>query len=515
MYLTQGLHRSLQHHPDATATIFGARVRTFAEQADRVARLAGALRRLGVRDGERVAILALNSDRYAELLLAVPWANGVATALNVRWSPAEIGYALRDSGAGILCVDDRCAPAVPALREHCPDLHTVVHLGEGSPPAGMRGFEGLIAGASAIEDARRGGDQLAVILYTGGTTGFPKGVMLSHANLLTCVLGTEATMLTGTLDSSVLIAAPMFHVAGLTPWLTHAMRGSTHVFLPGFDPLAVLQAIDRHRVADLLLVPSMLQMLVDHPALPEHDVSSVRTLLYAASPITQSLLERAMEAFPQASFVQFYGMTELSPITTVLLDPDHRDGARVRSAGRAAVHAEVRVVDAAGREVPRGTVGEVVARGAHVMLGYWNRPADTAEAVQGGWMHTGDAGYMDGEGYVYIVDRVKDMIITGGENVYSAEVENALASHPAVASSAVIGVPDPTWGERVHAVVVLRPGCTADGDELREHCKGLIAGYKAPRSCEFVDALPASSAGKVLKHELRRPYWEGAGRQVN
>jgi acyl-CoA synthetase (AMP-forming)/AMP-acid ligase II len=231
--------------------------------------------------------------------------------------------------------------------------------------------------------------------------------------------------------------------------------------------------------------------------------------------VTASLLERAMKVFHRASFTQFYGMTELAPIATALAPTDHRDGARIRSAGRAALHAEVRIVDANADEVLRGTVGEVVCRGANVMLGYWNRPDETAAALRRGWMHTGDGAYMDDDGYVYIVDRIKDMIISGGENVYSTEVENAIAGHPSVAACAVIGVPDPKWGERVHAVIVLKADCAADPAEIRAHCKSLIGNYKAPRSCEFVEALPVSPAGKVLKHELRRPYWKGAERQVN
>jgi len=287
------------------------------------------------------------------------------------------------------------------------------------------------------------------------------------------------------------------------------------VILPAFEPVAVMQAIQEHRIGDLVLVPTMLQMIADHPELPSFDLSSVNSVVYAGSPITTSLLERAMQAFPEAEFTQFYGQTELAPITTALTAEDHREGTKLRSAGRAVVHSEVRIVDSDDNEVPRGTVGEIVSRGAHVMQGYWNRPEETAQALRNGWMHTGDAGYMDDDGYVYVVDRLKDMIITGGENVYSAEVENVLADHPAIDSVAVIAVPDPDWGERVHAVVVCKPGHSIDLEQIREHCRKSIAPYKAPRSCEVVDALPLSTAGKVLKHELRKPYWEASGRQVH
>jgi acyl-CoA synthetase (AMP-forming)/AMP-acid ligase II len=258
----------------------------------------------------------------------------------------------------------------------------------------------------------------------------------------------------------------------------------------------------------------MIQMIVDHPRVRDFDLSSVRGIVYGASPIAQAVLERAMRAFPQARFAQAYGMTELSPVATLLGPEDHLAG-RLRSAGRAAPHAEVRIADAEDNEVPRGTVGEILVRGGHVMLGYWNRPEETEAALRGGWMHTGDGGYMDDEGYVYIVDRMKDMIVSGGENVYSAEVENAVSAHPSVAACAVIGVPDEEWGERVHAVIVCHPGATVTVEEIRDHAKQSIAGYKTPRTIELVDALPVSGAGKILKRELRKQYWGDSERQVH
>jgi acyl-CoA synthetase (AMP-forming)/AMP-acid ligase II len=515
VYLTQSLHRSLQQGPERIATIFGERTRTFAEQADRVARLAGAMHGLGVAAGDRVAILSLNSDRYAELLLAVPWADAVLNPVNIRWSPAEIVYSLVESETAVLFVDDAFAPAVGAIREGHAGLRTVVHMGDGPTPDGMLAYEDLVDGATAAPDARRGGSEIAGLFYTGGTTGFPKGVMISHANLLTSALGSQATCPIVIRDGRLLHAAPMFHLADLAAWTAQCMIGGTHVIVPMFEPTAVLAAIQDHQATNGLLVPTMIQMLVDHPGVAEHDLSSMRIILYGASPITEALLERAMKTFPRADFVQAYGMTEVAPVATILSADDHREGGRPRSAGRAAAHAEVRIVDPDDSEVPRGTVGEVVVRGGHVMQGYWRKPEETAEALRGGWMHTGDGAYMDDEGYIYIVDRIKDMIISGGENVYSAEVENAVSQHPAVAACAVIGVPDAEWGERVHAVIVLRPGASATPEEIREHAKGLIAGYKSPRTAEFVDALPLSGAGKVLKRELRAQYWEEGDRGVN
>ncbi|MRH86873.1 long-chain-fatty-acid--CoA ligase [Nocardia sp. SYP-A9097] len=514
MYLTQGLHRAAQQTPDAAMTIFGDRTRTFREGRDRIARLAGALRELGVGDGDRVGMLGLNSDRYHEYLLAVPWANAVLNPVNIRWSPAEIAYSLRDSGTAVLLVDDAFAAMLPTLRQEHPELTTVIHCGDGPTPEGALSYEGLIAGAKPIEDARRGGTELAGVFYTGGTTGFPKGVMLSHANLAASALGSVAS---GHLFESgvrFLHAAPMFHLADLAGWYGTVLLGGTQVMIPSFDPVATMTAIEKHGVTGTVLVPVMIQLLVDHPAAAEHDLSSVRHVMYGASPISAAVLERAMKAFSGAGFVQAYGMTELSPIATLLSPADHIAG-RLRSAGRAMPHSEVRIVDADGIEVPRGTVGEIVVGGGHVMLGYWNRPEDTAAAVRDGWMHTGDGGYMDEDGYIYIVDRLKDMIVSGGENVYSTEVENAIAAHPAVAACAVIGVPDQDWGERVHAVIVCQPGQQVNAEEIREHTKSRIAGYKAPRTIDVVDALPVSGAGKILKRELRQQYWYADGRQVN
>lgn len=514
MYLTQGLHRAVQQHPDALMTICGERQRTFGDVADRVARLAGALRGLGVVGGDRVAILALNSDRYHEYLLAVPWADAVLNPINIRWSPAEIVYSLVDSDTSVLLVDDAFAPMVPALRAGHPGLTTVIHCGDGPTPEGALSYEELVADTAPIPDARRGGDKLAGIFYTGGTTGNPKGVMLSHANLAVSALGALGTGFVFRPGARFLHAAPMFHLADLAGWHGQLLLGGTHVMIPAFDPVATMRAVQDHRVTESVLVPVMIQMLVDHPEVGNYDLSSMVGVMYGASPIAQAVLERAMKVFPNTGFVQAYGMTELAPIATLLSPDDHLAG-RLRSAGRAVPHSEVLIVDADGVEVPRGTVGEVVVRGGHVMLGYWNKPEETAAALREGWMRTGDGAYMDEHGYLYIVDRVKDMIVSGGENVYSAEVENALAAHPAVASCAVIGVPDAEWGERVHAVIVCQPGATLTLDEVRAHAKTLVAGYKAPRSIEVVDALPVSGAGKILKRELREQYWAAGQRRVN
>ena len=514
MYLTQGLHRHVQQRPDEIATVCAGRTRTHAESVDRIARLAAALRDLGVADGERAAILSLNSDRYHEFLAATLWAGGVVVPVNIRWSVPEIADSLAEVDARVLVVDDAFVGCVDGIRSAHSELQHVVHAGDGPPSDGMLAFEELVGTHDPVEDARRGGDQLAGIFYTGGTTGRSKGVQLSHDNLLTSSMGALATDDVPP-DGVLLHAAPMFHLAAFSTWVSGGVLGGTQVMIPVFDPVAVLTAVQEHGVTDVMLVPTMIQLVVDSPRVDEFDLSSVRRVMYGASPMSDALLGRTMKALPNARFLQAYGMTELAPAATLLRPADHEDPAHRRSVGRAAPHAEVRVVGPDDVELPRGEVGEIVVRGGHVMLGYWDRPQETAEALRGGWMHTGDAGRMDDEGYVYLTDRLKDMIVSGGENVYSIEVENALAQHPAVATCAVIGVPDDTWGERVHAVVVPAAGATVTLEELRAFCADRLAGYKLPRSMDVVDALPLSPVGKVLKRQLREPCWAGQERAVH
>lgn len=507
MYLTQGLHRALQATPGDIATVYGDRARTFAEHGERIARLAGGLKGLGVASGDRVAILSLNSDRYAEYLLAIPWADAVLNPVNIRWSPAEIIYSLQDSGTTVLLIDDAFAPMAPALTAQCPGLAVLIHCGDGPTPEGMTSYEELIADSELVEDARRGGDALAGLFYTGGTTGFPKGVMLSHGNLVTSALGSVATgQLLGT-DSILLHAAPMFHLADLAAWAGQVMIGGRHVMVPFFEPKSVLETIQKHRPTDVLLVPTMIQMLVDFPDVGDYDLSSMERILYGGSVISEGLLNRAMALLPGIKMTQAYGMTELAPVATLLYPKDHHDQ-YLRAAGRAAPHTEVQIRDEDGRVAPNGTVGEICVRGGNVMLGYWNKPEETAAVLKDDWMHTGDGGYLDDDGFVFVVDRIKDMIITGGENVYSAEVEGAISKFPGVLASAVIGLPSEQWGETVHACVVLAPGASVSVEELTAHCKGLIASYKVPRSIDFLEQLPVNGAGKILKRDLRTSYAE-------
>jgi len=519
MYITQGLHRALQQKPDAVAVRFGGRERSYKEFVGRVARLAGALRTLGMEAGDRVAMLALNSDLYLEYQFGVVWGGGVLNPCNTRWSAAEIIYSLQDSTSSILVVDDVFAALAAHIVKEVASITHVIYAGEGETPAGMIGYESLLRGSAPVEDACRRGDALAGLFYTGGTTGFPKGVMLSQANLCSSALAGIAEGLAEP-NRVYLHAAPMFHLADMAFSMMHGLCGNTHAFVPGFTADGVLASITRDRVTDVLLVPTMIQMLIDHPLMQEApDLSSLKRIYYGASPISEAVLDRAMAALPGVQFTQAYGMTELSPIATLNHAWYHtvegRKAGKLRSAGRATFGTEVKIVDADGVEVARGEVGEVAVRGANVMLGYWNNPEQTAAAIRNGWMHTGDGAYMDADGFIFVVDRMKDMIISGAENIFSAEVENAIASHTGVASCAVIGIPHAVWGESVHAVIVARPGAAPAAEDIIAHCRTRIAGYKCPRSIAFVDQLPLSGAGKILKNKLREPFWDGRQRAIS
>ncbi|MDD2058175.1 long-chain fatty acid--CoA ligase [Pseudomonas sp. GD03860] len=518
MYLTQGLHRMLQQNPDALAMAFRDRRHTYRQLAERVARLAGALQQLGMHSGDRIGMLSLNSDRFLEYYLATWWGGGVVNPVNIRWSVAEIVYSLDDCDTRILLIDDTFVPMAQAIASSARVRPLLIHVGDGPAPEGMLGYEQLIETAVAVGDASRGGDDLACILYTGGTTGRPKGVMLSHMNLWSAAVARCADVPVLD-DARSLHIAPMFHLAALSRVILVSLLGLPSFFVPAFDAVDVMRTIARERITDILIVPTMLQALIMHPEFPRHDLSCLRDLTYGASPIAVPLLELALKALPQVRFTQGYGMTEAAPPITA--NGPHNHGAegiangRLRSAGRPGLGVTVRIVDEHDNEVPCGTVGEVVVRGPNIMLGYWNKPEETAQALRGGWMHTGDGAYMDKDGYIYIVDRFKDMIVSGGENVYSGEVESAIASHPAVAACAVIGIPCAQWGEAVHAVIVLKTDALAREADIIEHCRRQIASYKAPKTVEFRAGLPLSGAGKVLKRELREPFWGGKDRGVS
>ena len=518
MNITHGLRRALQNNPNGLATVCRERRRTWRDVGERIARLAGGLRARGVGNGDRVAVLSLNSDRYLEVYLAVGWAGAVIVPLNIRWSAPENEDALRDCRASVLFVDKAFAPTGAQLAKAIPRLK-LIFADDGEVPSGTESYEALIGSSEPVADNMRESKDLAGIFYTGGTTGRSKGVMLSHHNLMANALNALGEGLFPA-SSVYLHAAPMFHLANGAAMYSLLLSGGSNVIIQGFTPDAVAAAIQSHRVTDVLLVPTMIQMLVDHPAIGSYDLSSLKNIIYGASPISEAVLDRAARALPHVQFTQAYGMTELSPIATLLHWKEHigegRKKGRHRGAGRATLGCEVRIVDENDQPVPSGNVGEIVVRGDNVMMGYWERPEETARAIVDGWMHTGDGGYVDEDGFIYVVDRVKDMIISGGENVYSVEVENALAQHSSVLQCAVIGIPSEQWGEQVHAVVVKRSDVEVSAGELIEFTKTLIAGYKCPRSIEITEVpLPLSGAGKVLKRELRRPFWENRERRVN
>jgi long-chain acyl-CoA synthetase len=516
--LTQSLKRAAQVRPHGTATVCGTRRRTWSESAVRVARAAAALRQLGVAEGDRVGILALNSDRYFEAYYAIPWAGAVLLPLNTRLIAADLEYMLNDAEACVLCVDEAFVHLLPALRERCPQLRHVVYLGD-DPAAGegLAGWEGLVARSEPMADAGRNGQDVAGICYTGGSTGRPKGVMLSHANLVANAV--NAIYMIGYDASSIFLhAAPMCHLTDGMSTVAITMAAGTHVFIPKFDAQQVLQQVAEHKVTNVTLVPTMIAMLLEVPGIETMPLDSLRQFMFGSAPMPDATLKRAVEIWPEMLFLHGWGMTELAPIGTMLPMSMRKPaiaGERLRSCGQPMPNLELLVVDTEGREVPRGTTGEIVVRGPTVMLGYWKKPAETAAAIRDGWFHTGDAAVMDEDGYVYIVDRLKDMIISGGENIYSTEVENAISLMPGVAEVAVIGIPDDKWGEKVHAIVVPREGVELTGEAVQAWARGRIAGYKVPRSVLIrQERLPLSGAGKVLKSELRAPYWAGRGKAI-
>ncbi len=507
MYMTQCLQRTLQQDPEHIATICGERRHTYREFGERVARLAGALQTLGMAAGDRVGMLALNSDRYLEYIMGVWWGGGVLNPVNIRWSVPEIVYSLDDCSTGILIVDEHFAALAEGICARARRAPLLIYAGDGDVPTGMSGFEQLIAQTAPVQDAGRGGEDLACIMYTGGTTGFPKGVMQSHLNLWSACMPRMVDM--PPIRSGLLMhVAPLFHVAGMARALIQFLAGESHVLVPSFDPLQTLQMIERERVTEMLLVPTMILALLAHPDFDKYDLSSLKRLTYGASPSAGDMVGQVLARLPDIELSHSYGLTEACPVVSSNLPCNHTPEARIsglsRSVGRGGLGVNVKIVDPQGQEVPRGTVGEIIVRGPNIMQGYWNKPEETARALRDGWLYTGDAAWMDEQGYLFIVDRLKDMIVSGGENVYSAEVEKVLSRHPAVAMCAVIGVPHEQWGEAVHAVVVCRPGSQVDEEQLRLFCREFIAPYKCPKTVEFRDELPLSAAGKVLKRELRK-----------
>ncbi len=517
------LRRAVTLFATSEAVADGERRVDYRELSDRVASLAGALGDSAIEEGGRVGFLGLNSLAHLECWFGVPASGRVLVDMNLRLADTELEFIVNDCGVQLLVVDPERLDVGRVLRDRCPALTDLVVVGEPHGGDDALPYEQLIDHEHAVY--RQGDrDELAGICYTGGTTGAPKGVMLSHGNLL--VNAQHNLVATGHSEHDRwLHVPPMFHVAGMANVFGCTWAGSRQVILPRFEPKGFIEIVRRESITHCVLVPTMLSMLMDElDADPEGEgLPSVRHIQYAASPITPALQRRVLEYF-DCDIAQFYGMTETAPTVTHLSPAAHRLGAsgtepaasRLASVGTPVIGVETAVLGPDGEWLPPGQVGELCVRGPNVMLGYWNREDATEAALAGGWYHTGDAVRMDEDGYLFLVDRLKDMIITGGENVYSIEVEAALAEHCSVLEAAVFGIPDERWGEAVHAVVRMAPGARVSTEDLIEHCRTLIAGYKIPRSIEFRDQpLPKSGPGKILKGELREPFWEGHVRRVN
>ena len=491
----------------------GRRV-TFAEIDARSSRVARRLLSEGLARQERVAYLAKNSQGFFDHAFGAAKAAGALAPINFRLAPPEIGGIVADSRARIMIVGPdfaEVAEKAVAPLERKPKL---IALGFDRP--GFVRDDAWLEGAEASDPALAlSPDDDVIQLYTSGTTGLPKGVRLTHGNYLTAFrLAAGAPGLAYEPGDVTLGAMPFFHVAGVNIALIAMASGARTAIVRDFAPGATLGLIAREKVNHAFLAPAMILMLMQAPEMAAADLSSMKTLAYGASPIAEDLLVKAKARF-QCAFAQFYGMTETTGAGTLLADEAHEPGlGKLRSCGKAWPGVEVRIVDPLDREVGVGEIGEILIRAPIVMKGYWEKPQDTDRAIRDGWMHTGDAAYRDADGFVFIYDRIKDMIVTGGENVYPAEVENAIFGHPAVADVAVIGVPDSAWGEVVKAVVVLKAGAEADESAIIAWTRERIAGFKAPRSVAFVAAIPRNATGKILRRELRRPYWEGRERQV-
>jgi len=516
MLVHDWLHYHARLEPEASFAVQEDRRLTWARAQDSVRRIANALAGAGLSPGDRVAFLARNRLEYPLLYYGAFEAGVVPVTLNFRLAPPEWRFILQDAGARLLVAADEYAEALDGLRADVPVERWVI-LGRARP--GWDAFEDWIAAASrAPSRFRPSPDADLYQMYTSGTTGRPKGAVLTHRAIVDHLhqLRLAMPLLPGERQLTVM---PLFH-AGMAIGLYHAVAcGAELVIHEAFEPESVVRAMSDEGIAVASLVPAMIQACCTGvPDVADRSYDSLRMMIYGASPVAESTLVRALEVF-DCDFGQGYGMTETASCVTFLLPEDHRRALAGRpdlllSAGRPVLGTEVRIVDADDRPVGPGELGEIVARGPQLMRGYWKQPEDTAEALRGGWMHTGDAGQLDDEGYLYVRDRVKDMIVSGGENVYPREVEDVLFHHPAVADAAVIGVPDERWGETVRAVVVLRPGAQVSAESLMDFCRGRIADYKRPREVAFLDALPRNPSGKVLKRELREAAWSGRNRRV-
>jgi len=493
------LSRRAALSPQKTALVYEDQQWTYAEFSRRANTLAHALRALGVCAGDRVGYLDLNHPNFFLSLFATANCGAIFVPLNFRLTAPELSFIIRDAGLHTLIHDEAFAPLVDQIRDELPCRELVCNVAR----EGVRSFDSLFKDQRDTDlDTPVSSDEVAWIMYTSGTTGRPKGAMLTHGNILWNNINANMAFDTRAEDTT-LVCAPLFHIGGLnvTP-ITSFMKGARVVLLRSFDPGQVLDLITRHRVTTMFGVPAMFLFMSQHPAFADTDLSSVRMFICGGAPVPEALIK--LYGARGIAFAQGYGLTETAPFATFVPVGDALR--KVGSAGLPPFFTDVALVDDEGHEVATGERGEVVVRGPNVMKGYWNRPDATAEVIINGWFHTGDIGVRDEDGYFYIVDRKKDMIISGGENVYPAEVEDCLYGHPDIAEVAVIGVSDPKWGETVRAVVVAKPGTTPTEAEILDFTQGRLARYKQPRSVVLTDSLPRNPAGKVLKFELRERF---------
>jgi long-chain acyl-CoA synthetase len=519
MILTQVLKRGAEFYPHNLATVDGSHRQTYRDLRRRVSRLAAGLQRLGVAKGDRVAMLMLNSHQFAEVIFACWDIGAVVVPLNYRLAAEELVFIINDAECAAMISDETMLPLTTEMRSRLEGIKLYIAT---TPAQDFEDYESLLEGPpQGLKQPEIAEQDLAGLFYTSGTTGLPKGVMLSHRNLWVNLLHSLVAV-PGSENEIYMHAAPMFHLADFPSLLSVTLLGGTHVMLKKFDPASLLRLIEEERVGRVMLVPTMITLIINHPDIHSRDVSSLNRITYGASPMPAVLLRRTMQQLPHVDLYQGYGQSEAAPILARLSPQDHiLDGPehltrRLASCGRPVIGVEMAIFDENDQPVQPGEVGEIVARGPNVMIGYWKRPEETARTLRGGWLHTGDAARQDEYGYYYIVDRTKDMIVTGGENVYSTEVENVLFKHPAIHEAAVIGTPDEKWGELVAAIVTLKPGMTTSGEELIEHCAAHLANYKTPKLIEIQEGeLPKGGTGKIDKKLLREPFWQGYSRQVN
>ncbi|MDH3752908.1 MAG: long-chain-fatty-acid--CoA ligase [Acidimicrobiia bacterium] len=508
------LRENLATQPEADAIVLDGGGCTWAQLYRRACKVANGLVDAGVGVGDRIAFLDKNSIEYFEVLFGATLVNAVLVAVNWRLAPPEIEYIINDADAGVLVVHSDFAEQLAAFAPNLTTVTTILVIGDAGK---LRSYEEWVESQVDTDPHGDGGpDDVALQLYTSGTTGLPKGAQLTNQNfnaLLTAAASWDMD------TSSVSIAAmPLFHIGG-SGWSLFGMaKGAKTVLLRELDPSKLLELITEEKATHAFFVPAVLQFLLLMPQ-DGIDLSSMKLIVYGASPITQEILVKSMEQFG-CEYMQVYGLTETTGAVTQLEPSDHdASGAKahlLRAAGKPLPGVEIKIVDTdTGDEVGDGVVGEVWIKSPTNMIGYWKMPDATAEALPGGgWFCTGDAGFMD-DGYLFLHDRVKDMIISGGENVYPAEIENVLMSHDAVADAAVIGVPSQKWGETPKAIIVAAPGATVDAAELIGYCKERLAGFKCPTSVDLVESIARNPSGKILKRELRAPYWEGHERAVN